>query len=61
MQSAGVEDERAEPVRIERVLVAQNQVEVIVVRSRAGGRQRGLLHHGVAREVAVRGGPQKPV
>src|SRR5712692_4499156 len=54
VQAAGVEDERAEPVVIERILVAHNQAEIIAVRSRAGGEKRGLLHHGVPRDVTVR-------
>jgi hypothetical protein len=61
VQAAGVEDEGANPVGIKCVLLADNQVEVIVVRRGAGGGKRGLLHHGVARDVTVRRGPEKPV
>src|SRR6266436_6570885 len=60
VQAAGVENERAEPVGIKRVLVAHNQVEVIAVRSRSGGGERGLLHQGVARDVTIRRSPEKP-
>src|SRR5260370_16035506 len=60
MKSAGVEKERAEPVGIKRILVAENEVEIIAVLGRSGGGKRGLLHHGVACDVTVRGSAEKP-
>src|SRR5437879_6278685 len=45
MQSAGIEDEGTEPVGIEGVLLAHDQIEVVVVRRGARGRKCGLLHH----------------
>ncbi len=41
-------------------MVAENEVEIIAVRGRSGGGKRGLLHHGVACDVTVRGSAEKP-
>src|SRR6202021_3986168 len=61
VQQAGVEHERAEPGRTERISIADDGVPVIVVRDQSGGGQRRLLYQGIVREVAVFRGAQTPL
>ena len=61
MQFAGVEHERAQPRRTEQILIADDRVPIIVVRSKSGGRQGGLLYQRVAREVTVFGSAPEPL
>src|ERR1039458_8428138 len=53
MQQAGVEDQSAEPCGTESISIAERRVPVVVVRNQPGGGQRGLLHQGIVRQVAV--------
>src|SRR6202050_4910783 len=61
VQSARAEHQRSNPSRAPRKLIADNQVHVVVVRLSPSGRQSGLLHPGVVRNVVVDGRTQEPL
>src|ERR1700722_4003838 len=61
MQRTRVEHEHSQPGGPKPILLAENQVHVIVVRFRAGGGERALLHERVVSGVVVHGGAQKPL
>ena len=61
MQQAGVENQIAQPGRIERIVIAERHIPVIVVRGQASRWQCGLLHQGIVGEVAVLRCAQEPV
>src|SRR6266481_2020726 len=61
VQEAGIEHQSAEPRRAESICIAEHRVPVVFMRGESGGRQRCLLHQGIAREVAVFGSAQEPL
>src|SRR5579859_2766217 len=61
MQSTGAKNKRTHPRRAEGVLIADGQIQVVVVRGCTGGRQRRLLHQGIASRKAIECGAQKPL
>ena len=61
MQLAGAQNQSGQPLRVERVLIADDRVEVIVVRGQAGIGQRALLHQCIVRKVTVFRSAQKPL
>src|SRR5271168_3814018 len=61
VQTAAAECEGTDPSGAKRKLLADGQIQIIVVRGRPGGWQRPLLHQSIAREVAVSGKAQEPL
>src|ERR1700683_740016 len=60
MQIAEAQGERSKPGGAKYVLLAQDRVEIVVMRCRAGGWKRGLLDERVVGDIGIHAGPQKP-
>ena len=58
VQSARPKYQRGHPVGAERVLIADHQIQIVIVRSCSRGRQRGLLDQGIAGDVAIGSGSE---
>src|ERR1700731_1718452 len=61
MQKARTENESALPGWAERILIAEGDIQIIVVRGGASRGKRSLLNERVARYVAIGGGAKKPM
>src|SRR5260221_12370102 len=61
VQAAGVQYKSPKPILRKRILLAEHQAEVVVVRGHTRGWQRSLLHQSVVLRVSVQGAAQEPV
>src|SRR4029077_27896 len=60
MEKARAENECANPGRSEGVLIAESQIQVVVVRGGSGGRQSSLLNERVVSGVAIGRSSEEP-